>query len=127
MSEGVLLDRRYRYWAVLMSRLYLVVVQGLLMLAIFFSIFLPLQWYVLDPLRGVNHNRKEHILRQVQERLCPPGWLVGGWLVVVRVSQSVAIDSIDWETERLNRERERERERDAGACLIGRDFHILFL
>lgn len=51
-------------------------VRAVLLLVIFFVLFLPLQYYVLDPLRGVSHDQHEHAKQKVMDVICPQGMWV---------------------------------------------------
>lgn len=44
--------------------------RGILMLAIFFALYLPVQYYILDPWRGVEPPPP---LEDLLDRVCPPG------------------------------------------------------
>ena len=53
--------------------LWLEVIKGVVLVVVFFALYIPLQRFVLDPMRGLTHEQDERAREQVMDVICPPG------------------------------------------------------
>eukprot|EP00045_Choanoeca_perplexa_P022320 m.9102 g.9102 ORF g.9102 m.9102 type:complete len:119 (+) comp9360_c0_seq1:73-429(+) len=49
------------------------IIRGVILVLVFSLLYLPTQWFILDPMRGVSHRSPADMAQQVLEKACPPG------------------------------------------------------